>query len=179
MTDGRRLAPAASGRTRAPRAFVLSPIGLSEESDGFDPLATALRNCWARYPNCARYAVDNDVVWTGPAAGPRTFRSTPTAGLPKRLYFASSVNLDCSSRGLPQVSVTRPPAHAAATVVPGDGFPGFNPASPYAPCNKVRVPGVGVIYAPASDFSGEDTMTIEEMTLDHEHRVFPLEITVK
>jgi dienelactone hydrolase len=162
-----------------PRAFVLSPVGLSEHSDGFDPLATALRNCRAHYPGCAPYAVDNDIVWTSPAAGPRTLRSIAAAGVAKRLYFLSSVNLDCSSRGLPLVSVTRPPAHGAATVVPGDGFPSFNPASPYAPCNKVRVPGVGVIYAPASGFTGEDTMTIEETTLDHEHRVFPVEITVK
>jgi dienelactone hydrolase len=57
-----------------PRAFVLSPVGLSDQSGGFDPLATALRNCRARYPSCAPYAVDRDVVWTGAAAGPRSSR---------------------------------------------------------------------------------------------------------
>jgi dienelactone hydrolase len=162
-----------------PRAFVLSPVGATDQSGGFDPLATALRNCRARYPSCAPYAVDKDVVWTGAAAGPRPFRATVLAGVAKRLYFASSVNLDCSSRGLPPVSVTHPPAHGTATVVPGQGFPSFYPQSAYAPCNTVSVLGSGVVYTPAPGFSGEDAFTIEEVTLDHERRVFPVTISVK
>jgi dienelactone hydrolase len=49
-----------------PRAFVLARTGLAEDAGGFDPLAVALRQCRAHYADCAVYAYDNDVVWTGP-----------------------------------------------------------------------------------------------------------------
>ncbi len=51
----------------AARAVALAPSGsISQVSSSYDPIAYALRNCGRFSPQFRLYAVDNDVVWTGP-----------------------------------------------------------------------------------------------------------------
>lgn len=52
-----------------PRALAIAPNGnAASETGGFDPLTKALELCGKSAPGCRLYAVDNDVVWTKPAA---------------------------------------------------------------------------------------------------------------
>jgi len=53
-----------------PRAFVVAPNGAwGSSNSGPDPLAGLLAGCSARRLACRPYAVDGDVVWTGPKPG--------------------------------------------------------------------------------------------------------------
>ena len=55
-----------------PRAFLLAPGGQAAASHGgFDPLGRAFALCRSAHLACTPYAIDDDVVWTGPAR-PRT-----------------------------------------------------------------------------------------------------------
>ena len=96
---------------------------------------------------------------------------TPLGGL-----FA--VNLDCSSRGLPKVSIAEAPAHGTAVVGPREQHPSFPPGSPYASCDTAMVPAVGVTYTPVQNYSGGDRLTIEEITVDCKREVFRVELKV-
>ena len=53
-----------------PRALAIGTRGAGEASQGFDPIARALKLCGQSSPNCRLYAVDNDVVWTRPTPVP-------------------------------------------------------------------------------------------------------------
>lgn len=53
-----------------PRALAIGTHGLGDASEGFDPIAQALKRCSQSSPNCRLYAVNNDVVWTRPTPVP-------------------------------------------------------------------------------------------------------------
>jgi dienelactone hydrolase len=168
-----------------PRAFVLAPNGsVSVSRGGYDPVGYALRHCARTSPRCQPYAVNDDVVWTGPKPEhpgedpPRMVRksvrmdaSTPLGG-----FFA--VNPDCSSRGLPKVSISEAPAHGTAVVGPREQHPAFPAGNPFAVCNSSLVPAVGVTYTPAPGYAGGDRLTIEEITPDGKREVFQIELNV-
>jgi len=101
------------------------------------------------------------------------------AGVTSTLIFAYALNPDCTSRGSSRLWVSQDPAHGVTAVIPGHGFPSYPPASPFAVCNSQRAPGMALTYAPVSGFSGADTLTLEETTVDGEHKVFRLAITVQ
>jgi dienelactone hydrolase len=52
-----------------PRVFLVAPGGQNAAMHGgFDPLGRGLAACRDAHVNCVPYAIDNDVVWTAPAA---------------------------------------------------------------------------------------------------------------
>jgi dienelactone hydrolase len=53
-----------------PRAMAIGPHGVGVASEGFDPIAQAMKLCEATTPGCRLYAVDNDVVWVRPTPAP-------------------------------------------------------------------------------------------------------------
>ncbi len=168
-----------------PRAFALAPNGsVNVSSGGYDPLGFALRNCRRVSPRCQFYAVNDDVVWTGPkqdspGVGPaRVVARTVRMNVGTSLGAFYAVNPDCSSRGLPKVSVTSIPTHGTAAVAPRDEHPAFPPGSPYAACNAGLVPAMGVSYTPASGYAGADALTIEEINMDGKRQVLRIELTV-
>lgn len=166
-----------------PRAFVISPHGAFSRQGGIAPDAYGLELCRAAWTDCGVYAYDNDVVWTGPGRGarapPRQVQISVKAGVTSTLIFAYALNPDCTSRGSSRLWVSQDPAHGVTAVIPGHGFPSYPPASPFAVCNSQRAPGMALTYAPVSGFSGADTLTLEETTVDGEHKVFRLAITVQ
>jgi dienelactone hydrolase len=125
------------------------------------------------------YAVDADVVWSGDAAAAAAYARIVPAGSTTNLNFAYAVNPDCSSRALPQVSISQAPMHGSASVVFHDGHPRFPAGHPYAACNDALVPGVSVAYTPERGFTGSDAMTFEETTENGSHRVFRMTLTIQ
>lgn len=169
-----------------PRVFVVAPDGAAVIAHGgFDPIARALSLCRQHVSGCQLYAVDNDVVWTGPepALTQRLdrpiYRRTVPAGTTTVLDFSCRVNPDCSSRGIPRLWLVQPPAHGEASIVQGQGFPKFPPDSPFAVCNVLEVPGAILAYTPQAGFTGPDSLVFEEINLDHRDLVFRMAVTVK
>jgi hypothetical protein len=168
-----------------PRAFALAPTGsASKSSSGYDPPGYALRTCSRAASQCQLYAVNNDVVWTGPrpnepGANPtRVVARTVPMNVSTSLGAFFAVNPVCSSRGLPKVSIAQLPAHGAAVVAPRDAHPAFPPNHPYVACNAALVPGVGVIYTPVHGYAGTDAVTIEEINLDGKRQLVRIELQV-
>ncbi|HUA82159.1 MAG TPA: prolyl oligopeptidase family serine peptidase [Dyella sp.] len=56
-----------------PRAVAIGIRGMGDASEGFDPIARAMKLCEQSSPGCRLYAVDNQVVWVRPTPVP-----TPT-----------------------------------------------------------------------------------------------------
>ena len=165
-----------------PRAFAIAPTGsASLGSSGYDPVAFALNRCnrTVSTPQCQLYAVNNDVVWSGPAGEPvRSVGKTVRANVSTSLGAFFEVNRDCSSRGLPKIEIAAAPSHGAAIVAPRDEHPAFSPDNPLAACNAAAVPAVGVTYTPAPGYAGVDTLIINETTLDGRHHVIRIELKV-
>ena len=129
--------------------------------------------------------MNDDVVWSGPR------QETPGAGPPVRVVAKTvrtdaatllgaffSVNLDCSSRGLPRVVISERPAHGAAVVGKRDAHPAFPAGSPYAACNAGLAPGMGVTYTPLPGYSGADALVIDETTSDGQRQIIRIELSV-
>ncbi len=183
--DGRTLYQKFLGAPR-PRAFVISPNGSAGQfSGGYDPLGRALLACGRSGGGCRPYAVNDDVVWSGPhqgegqGTGPvRVVAKTVRMGAITPLGAFYSVNPDCSSRGLPRVVIMERPTHGVATVARQDERASFPAASPYAACNASVVPAMGVTYAPVPGYSGTDALVIDETAPDGRHQVIRLELRV-
>jgi hypothetical protein len=113
------------------------------------------------------YAYDDDVVWTGPAAG-QTARigGAPIIGKAAKAGTAVKVQQfvalapSCAPLPLPTVAVASPPAHGAADVAQTEDFPQFAPQSPLSACNAHKVPMLRISYKGAPDFAGVDFFTI-------------------
>lgn len=56
-----------------PRALAIGMHGIGDATDGFDPIARAMKLCGQATPGCRLYAADNNVVWVRPSPVP-----TPT-----------------------------------------------------------------------------------------------------
>ena len=163
-----------------PRAFAIGPQESTSFADGgFDPLARSLAACRKAGVTCRLYAVDGDVVWTGGSFGPAVYTSNLAANSTAMLDFSYSVNRDCSVRGLPKLSVSQPPAHGVAAILPAEQRPRFPAGNPYAACNAVPVAGVAVTYTPTPGFTGQDAMVFEETDAEGGHRVYRMSLTVK
>ena len=170
-----------------PRAFAISPDGsVASVSEGYDPLRKAIAACEHGVVTCKLYAVNDDVVWKGqmPAAQAAMdlqplYRSTVAAGTTTMLEFSSSLNQDCSSRGLPKIRITQPPAHGVAQVAERNGHPNFSPGTPYAACNAVKVPGVAIDYTPVNGFTGTDLLTFEVITVNKRDSIYRVAVTVR
>jgi dienelactone hydrolase len=163
-----------------PRVFVLSVTGgLAVSDGGFDPLRRAMAACLKAGVACEPYAIDDQVVWAGGKESPKDYARTVRSGQGSTVNFAYAVNLDCTSRGLPKVRVSEAPQHGSVAVLARDGHPAFPPGNPFAKRNVANVPGVAVTYTPAQGFSGSDTVTFEETTVDGGRRLFRVALAVQ
>jgi dienelactone hydrolase len=167
------------------RAFVLAADGSAGEANGgYDPLGYALRHCAGVSTPCRPYAVNDQVVWSGPKPEhpgedpPRLVERSVPMNVATSLGGFYAVNPDCSARGLPKVAITRVPAHGTAVVGAGTQHPAFPPGHPLVACNAAVVPAVGVTYTPVPNYSGGDGLTIEETTADGKRSVFRIELKV-
>lgn len=162
-----------------PRAFVIAlGGGAASMHGGYDPLGRALLACRQSGRPCLPYAVDGTVVWTGPAAGVRVVSRTVRHDAVTTLGAFMAVKPDCSSQGLPVVTVMDGPAHGSVSVAERREHPVFAASSPFAVCNAQDVPAVGVTYTPAAGFLGADTVTIDTRNPDGRRTRIRLDLTV-
>ena len=150
-----------------PRAIVISPKAVSFQTGGFDPVARGLSDCATHGSQCSVYAYDDDVVWTGPAAGqtaridgvPIIGKAAKTGTLVKVQQFVA-LTPSCAPLPLPAVAVASPPAHGATDAAQTEDFPQFASQSPLAACNAHKVPMLRISYKGVPDFAGVDFFTI-------------------
>ena len=153
--------------TDRPRALVISPKAVSFQSGGFDPVARGLADCARRGSSCMLYAYDDDVVWTGPAAGqtaridgaPIIGKAAAPGTVVKVQQFAA-LTPACAPLPLPAVAVASPTAHGTTDVAQTEDFPEFSPQSPLSACNAHKVPMLRINYKGTPDFAGVDFFTI-------------------
>jgi dienelactone hydrolase len=167
-----------------PRAFAVSPTGsASSQQGGFDPMQRALDTCPNTGRVCQVYAIDDNVVWTKPAAEPapavRMVSKTLAPGTTVTLVVSVEVNDDCSARGLPRLAVTEPPAHGTAVVAQRDAFPNFPPNSPRAACNTKKVAAAALDYTPAPGFVGTDGLVVQRTTLNNANSSYRFTLIVQ
>lgn len=112
-------------------------------------------------------------------AGPQILARTVAAGATLRLVFASSVNPDCTSRGLNTVRVTQQPVHGTVRAEEARDFPTFPPNNIRSACNKTKVPGMALLYTPEAGFVGTDYLSLETISIDGGDREFRVALTVK
>jgi hypothetical protein len=117
-------------------------------------------------------------VAAGPAAR-RLFAKTVAAGTTLRLVFASSVNPDCTSRGLNTIRVTQPPVHGTARAEKAKDFPRFPPSNVRVACNTTKVPGMTLLYTPEPGFVGSDYLVFDTISPDGADREFRVALTIK
>jgi hypothetical protein len=83
-----------------------------------------------------------------------------------KLDFASSLNPDCSSPGLPIVTVLEQPKNGTVKIGKSADFTNFTQDNQRWHCNVRKTPGVLIEYVPNRDFSGTDTLTVDAIYPD-------------
>jgi hypothetical protein len=83
------------------------------------------------------------------------------AGRPLELYWATSVNPDCTSRGPVTIKVVVPPSHGRVIIKRSGVFTNFSAANVRQHCNTRRVSGVTAFYTSRRNYQGPDRVAIE------------------
>ena len=83
------------------------------------------------------------------------------SGVAQHVGFFYAVNPDCTSDGFVQTQVKTPPAHGAVAFVKADGYTNFPSSSPGHECNRIKSPGIEVVYTSAKDFVGTDQFAVQ------------------
>ncbi len=83
----------------------------------------------------------------------------------QKLDFYNSLNPDCTSPGIPVVTVTKQAAHGQLSFDLSSDYPNFARDNQRYECNKKSVPGVTLYYQSAAGYSGDDAGVV--------HIIFP------
>jgi len=83
------------------------------------------------------------------------------AGKPLELYWAASVNPDCSANGTPTIKVTESPSHGRVTINRTGVFATFSAANVRQRCNTRRVAGVKAFYTSQRGYQGPDRVALD------------------
>ena len=84
-----------------------------------------------------------------------------TGGQSVKLYFAASVNPDCSNAGTATVRITKQPEHGRVSIQQTRDFVFFRESNVRSACNRRRVAGVAVRYTAQRGFTGYDSVGVE------------------
>ena len=123
----------------------------------------------AKEMNVVAGNVRNVFDFTAPVASqepPKTQQSIDVARVvpadqKRRIDIFYWIDPDCSSPELPSVRIIEHPANGRLSVERGTGFTAFPQNNPRFECNKRKSDGVSVVYQPAAQFTGRDTITVE------------------
>jgi hypothetical protein len=83
------------------------------------------------------------------------------AGKPMELYWAASVNPDCSANGTPTIKIAEAPSHGRVTINRTGVFATFSAANVRQRCNTRRVAGVKAFYISQRGYRGPDRVAFE------------------
>jgi hypothetical protein len=101
------------------------------------------------------------------------------AGKPMELYWAASVNPDCSANGTPTIKVSSPPTHGRVTINRTGVFANFSAANVRQHCNTRRLAGVKAFYISQRGYQGPDRVAFEVIWPSGKHVRRDVSITVK
>ena len=95
------------------------------------------------------------------AAQAQTVSRAAAAGMPLKLYFASSTNPDCTAAGTPTIKLVAAPQHGRIRIGPARDFVTFRESNVRSVCNTRRVAGTSAYYVSQRGYAGPDSTTIE------------------
>jgi hypothetical protein len=101
------------------------------------------------------------------------------AGKPLELYWATSVNPDCSAAGAVTIKVVEPPSHGRVSINRTGVFPTFSAANVRQRCNTRRVAGVKAIYVSQRGYQGPDRVAIDVIWPSGRYLRHEVSITVR
>ena len=101
------------------------------------------------------------------------------AGHEVRVYWAYSLNPNCTPDGPIVVRMTQPPQHGRVAIRNGRLFPTYPNSNPRNICNARRVPGVEAYYRPESGYIGFDTASFEAIFPGGGYRTYTSNIQVR
>lgn len=96
-----------------------------------------------------------------------------------QLYFAASVNPDCSAAGQPTIRITKPPEHGRAGLAKARDFVFFQQSNVRSECNRRRVSGVAVRYTAQRGYVGYDSVSVEIFYPKGAHRSGTFNVNVR
>ena len=101
------------------------------------------------------------------------------AGKPLQLYWATSVNPDCSSAGAVTMKVVQSPSHGRVTISRTGVFPSFSAMNVRQRCNARRVAGVKAFYTSQRGYQGPDRVAIDVIFPTGRYERHDVSITVR
>jgi hypothetical protein len=117
------------------------------------------------------------VAWSGTASAQTAFNVA--AGHEVRVYWAYSLNPDCTPDGQIVVRMTQPPQHGRVAIRNGRPFPNYPSSNTRNVCNVRRVPGIEAYYQPSSGYTGPDSASFETIFPNGEYRQYTANIQVR
>lgn len=83
------------------------------------------------------------------------------SGEKAKIGYYYSIEPNCESSGLPEIRVTKAPAHGVASTGPGDDYPTYPKDNVRHDCNVRLLPSTRLFYQSNSNFRGRDTLEID------------------
>jgi len=97
----------------------------------------------------------------GQTRPPQTVTPTVVSGKQSQVGFFYGLNQDCSTRGEGDTRLIKNPEHGTVEFAPVESTPNFPDSSPWAHCNRQKVPGTGVKYQSQDRYTGKDQFDVE------------------
>lgn len=117
------------------------------------------------------------VAWSSTVSAQSAYNVV--AGHEVRVYWASSLNPDCTPNGQIVVRMTQPPQHGRVAIRNTRLFPSYPSSSNRNVCNTRRVPGIEAYYQPASGYTGFDSASFEAIFPNGEYRQYTANVQVR
>ena len=99
------------------------------------------------------------VALCGPVAA-EPIKKAVASGRVLKVFFAASLNADCTSIGQVSIRLTGGPRHGVVTTRNASDFPYFPPSNDRSRCNIRRVRGLVVSYRPDRGYVGADSFNV-------------------
>lgn len=90
-----------------------------------------------------------------------------------------SLNEDCSAASTVVARIATQPAHGAAAIRQGNGYPNYPPGNPRSACNKHAASDVEIWYHPANGYAGDDSLSVDYVFGDGRESFTTYLITVR
>ena len=96
-----------------------------------------------------------------------------------RLWYAQTLDPDCTAHGDMQTDIMEPPKHGQTRISDEPFFGSFPPNNVRYVCNTKKSPGKQVFYVAEADFHGHDKVVFQNSTPDGRIRKWVVDIDVR
>ena len=87
---------------------------------------------------------------------------TAFSGIPEPVYDYLSVWPDCTSAGMPVVTITHPASHGSLLIQHDvESYPNFPSTNQRYECNKRKSPSAVILYTPDKTYVGTDSFSVK------------------